>query len=167
MTLLVTLCRAGGVCSPGTLLVGTDAPRQAQLRHQCGLPRPSPAPGCPLPHLLLDQCPIGGLRGDRFHRLLPGARLFYLPVGMLFDGLLLFLLLGPLLGKSNLMSSRNSAISLTTTSSEPNGRGCRPSSASSRCVCSGRLLSPLTSLCLFSHLQNGDNHRKFFPGLLN
>lgn len=87
------------ICSPGTLLVGCDAPCQAQLRDQQRLPRPSPAPGCPLPHLVLHQGPIGGLRGDRFHQILLRIRLPHLLFGMLFDCLLLFLLLGPLLGK--------------------------------------------------------------------
>lgn len=99
MILLIILCWSGGICSPGTLFIGCDAPRQAQLWDQSGLPRPSSAPGCPLSHLLLYQGPVGGFRGHRFYRFLPGIRLLHLLIGMFFDCLLLFLLLGPLLGK--------------------------------------------------------------------
>lgn len=103
----------GGVCacargrlgvrstSPGTLVVGRHTPRQGQLWDQRGLPGPPPAPGCSLPHLLLQQRPTGRLWGDGFHRTLARKWLLHLLLRRFLRGvfLFLFLFLGPLLGK--------------------------------------------------------------------
>lgn len=82
--------------SPGTLVVGRHAARQAQLRDQRGLPGPPPALRRPLPHLLLQRGGVGGLRGHGFGGVLPRAGLLGLRLRLLRR---LLLPLGPLLGK--------------------------------------------------------------------
>lgn len=123
----VNLIDGLSVCSPGTLVIGRHAPRQAQLRDQHGLPRPPPALGCSLSHLLLYYCLIGGLWRDRFYRVLPRIWFLHLVIRMFFDSLFLFLLLGPLLGKRQ-PSIKQEFGSLRAQSSESDRPGCQPSS---------------------------------------
>lgn len=131
-----------GICLPGTLVVGRYAPRQAQLRGQRGLPGPPPALRRSLPHLLLHHRAVGGLRRDRFHRILTGTWLLSLVIGwFFFSSLFLFLLLGPLLGKKQPYVRGILGFYLRAQSSEPDREANSAPSQPAACTQAGHSLS--------------------------